>query len=590
MQTYRILLTVVGLAVVSLTAGAQTKETPAQFEKRVKWWREAKFGMFIHWGVYAVPADSSKGAGEWYMNNFQMQVKDYEKFAPQFNPVKFDAKKWVQAAKNAGMKYIVITSKHHDGFDMFDSKVSDYTIVKATPFKRDPMKELSAECKRQGLKFCFYHSIMDWHHPDYLPRRPWEKGVRPAAGADYDRYVAYMKAQLKELITQYDPAALWFDGEWEETWTHERAVDLYAYLKALKPSLIINNRIDKGRQGMQGMNAEDKFLGDYGTPEQEIPPQGFPDNRLWETCMTLNNTWGYARNDHNWKSSESLIHMVSDIASKGGNYLLNVGPTELGEFTPETLDRLNAIGAWMKVNSPAIYGTTKSPFKKLPFNGRCTVKGNSLFVHVFQWPSGTIALPGLKTKVLSAKALDGGEALTVQARTDSVTISKPKKIDPVATVLELKLAGPPEVEPVVSFVRANPDGTYILSAADAEVQGGTARVEEKNGIVNIGYWTSEKDTVAWTLDVPKAGNYTVYLDYACAPESAGSTFTVQIESALNGVGGKVESTGGWTQFTGLTLDGTLSLPAGHQTLRLVPLSMPNGAVMNLRSMLLKPAP
>ncbi len=199
---------------------AAAKETKEQFLQRTAWFREAKFGMFIHWGVYAVPADSmtkdgKKGIGEWYFSNKQAQMADYEKFAAQFNPVKFDAAKWVKTAKDAGMKYIVITSKHHDGFCMFDTKLTDWCITKATPFKRDPLKELSEECKKQGLRLCFYHSIMDWHHPDYLPRRAWEKDTRPAGNADLNKYIEYMKGELRELLTNYGPIGiLWFDGGW----------------------------------------------------------------------------------------------------------------------------------------------------------------------------------------------------------------------------------------------------------------------------------------------------------------------------------------------------------------------------------------
>src|SRR5258708_38237593 len=208
-----ILLGIAGSAFAESKGGKAksfSSESKAQFEARTKWWREAKFGMFIHWGVYAVPADATlkdgvkKGIAEWYFSNKQMQMADYQKFAAKFNPEKFDAKKWVETAKNAGMKYIVITSKHHDGFDMFGTKLNhDWNIVDATPFKRDPIKELAAECRKQGIKLCFYHSIMDWHHPDYLPRRPWEKDTRTAAGAEYNRYAEYMKGQIRELIANY---------------------------------------------------------------------------------------------------------------------------------------------------------------------------------------------------------------------------------------------------------------------------------------------------------------------------------------------------------------------------------------------------
>jgi len=422
--------------------GNLVNETPQQFAKRTKWWNEAKFGMFIHWGLYAVPADATNKNGqkvlaEWYLSNKQAQVADYAKFATQFNPVKFDAKKIVAAAKYAGMKYIVITSKHHDGFAMFDSKVSDYDIVDATPYKRDLMKSLANECKKQGVRLCFYHSIMDWHHPDYLPRRDWEKETRPIAGADYSRYTTYMKEQLKELVTQYNPGVMWFDGEWEATWNHEMGKDLYSYVRGLKPDIIVNNRVDKGRQGMQGMTATGTFVGDFGTPEQEIPTTGFTDGRLWETCMTMNDTWGYARNDNNWKPSETLIRNLIDVASKGGNYLLNVGPTELGELTPETYERLNALGNWMQKNSAAIYGTQSSPFAGLKFDGRCTRKGNTLYLHVFNFPGSELTLTGLQAKVKSVRVL-GGEKLTFEQNTGELRISKPSTLDPVATVIEVK--------------------------------------------------------------------------------------------------------------------------------------------------------
>jgi alpha-L-fucosidase len=448
------LLTALSLSALCLSApafaqrpdGNLVNETPEQFAKRTKWWREAKFGMFIHWGVYSVPADSKKGLAEWYFSNERLQVAEYEKFVPQFNPTKFDAKKIVAAAKYAGMKYIVITSKHHDGFAMFNSSVSPYDIVDATPYKRDLMKDLANECKKQGVRLCFYHSIMDWHHPDYLPRREWEKETRPAAGANYARYVDYMKTQLRELVNQYNPGVMWFDGEWENTWTHEMGKDLYAYVRGLKPDILINNRVDKGRQGMQGMTAAGTFMGDFGTPEQEIPPTGFADGRLWETCMTMNDTWGYARNDNNWKSSDILIKNLIDVASKGGNYLLNVGPTETGELTPETYDRLAALGRWMSKNSTAIYGTSGSPFARLTFNGRCTRKGNTLYLHVFHWPGTELTLDGLTTKVANVRVL-GGEKLSYEQKsgfgTPSVLrIAKPRTLDPVATVIEVKLAAP----------------------------------------------------------------------------------------------------------------------------------------------------
>ena len=313
-------------------------ESAAEHDARMTWFREARFGLFIHWGVYSVPAGEWNGQtnyGEWFLEQTKMPVSQYEKFAGQFNPVKFDARQWVRLAKAAGMKYIVITSKHHDGFGMFRSDLTDWCI-KSTPFQRDPLKELAAACRQEGLKLCFYYSIMDWHHPDWGTRRPWNDRVL-ALPPDMDRYTAYMKGQLKELVTRYGPLGiLWFDGEWEKPWTHERGVDLYNYVRSLQPNIIINNRVGKARAGMAGMDQGEERIGDYGTPEQQIPATGFGPGVDWESCMTMNNHWGYKKYDQNWKSSATLIRNLIDCASKGGNYLLNVGPTSAGLF-PEPL-------------------------------------------------------------------------------------------------------------------------------------------------------------------------------------------------------------------------------------------------------------
>ncbi|HZT40834.1 MAG TPA: alpha-L-fucosidase [Chthonomonadaceae bacterium] len=563
-------------------------ETEAQFAARTQWWRDAKFGMFIHWGIYAVPADSTQGAAEWYFYNHtdkdpvtgqerHLQVRNYEKFAAQFDPVQFNARQWVKVAKDAGMRYIVITSKHHDGFCMFDSKLTDYNIVHATPFHHDPMKDLAAECKRQGLTFCFYHSIMDWHNPDYLPRRSWDD--RPVDGASLDKYLDIMQGQLRELLTNYGRiGVIWFDGGWEHNAEQLHALEVVKMIRSLQPGILINDRIDLPE--------------DFSTPEQSIPANALPNGRLWETCMTMNDTWGYSKNDHDWKSAPDLIHKLCDIASKGGNFLLNVGPTDQGTFPPEILDRLAQIGRWMKVNGESIYGTTKSPFRRLSFDGRCTQKGDTLYLQVFSWPQdGMISLPGLKTKVESATALAGHEGIAVTEQDGVLQLHKPARhLDPVATVLKLELAGPPEVEDQSLVLHPNTEGVFSLLAADADIQGRSAQVETKDNIPNIGYWLDPKDTVAWTVDVPKAGAYQVALEVACTPEAAGSAFRVVTGDSATGVEGTVPDTGGWDKFQTETLPGTLSLPAGRQTIRVVPLTMPHGAIMNLRKLVLTPTP
>lgn len=556
------------------------KETKEQFEARTKWWREAKFGMFIHWGLYAVPADATNLKGEkviaeWYLSNKQMQVEEYEKFAPQFNPVKFNARDWIRMAKEAGMKYIVITSKHHDGFCIFDSKLTEYTITKASPYKRDPIKELAAECKRQGIKLCFYHSIMDWHHPDYLPRRPWDN--RPATGADLNRYIDYMKGQLRELLTNYGTiGVIWFDGGWEHNAQELRSEEVVAMIRSLQPGIIINDRI--------------QLPEDHSTPEQYIPARALPEGRLWETCMTMNDTWGYAKNDDNWKSTTDLVRKLIDIAHKGGNFLLNVGPTAEGEFTPETIERLREIGEWMKVNSASIHGTTQSPFLRLPFDGRCTTKGNRLYLHLFERPNGTLQLQGLQTKVRSARALNTGEKLNVQqtgsGENARLTLSLPSRLDAFATVIELQLTGKPEVISIPVMQQANTQGIFLLKAVDAEIHATTAQYETGGGKDNIGFWTRQEDYVSWTLNVAAAGRYKVEIIYACPPENAGTTYTLGIENGER-LDGTVRATGSWTTFQTETL-GELTLPAGRVTVSVRIVNIPRGAAMNLKSVTLTP--
>ena len=474
-----------GLSVTPLTP--PPGETPAQRDARMKWWRDARFGMFIHWGLYSVPAGVWKDRtdhGEWIMNTGHIPVEEYEKFKDKFNPVKFNADTIARTAKDAGMGYIVITSKHHDGFALFDSKVSDYDVM-ATPFKRDIMKELAAACQKQGVKMCWYHSIMDWHHPDYTPRRDWE--TRPTTGADFDRYVAYMKGQLKELLTNYGPIGLiWFDGQWEGTWNNDRGRDLDTFVRGLQPDIIINSRVGKGG-GPWGLDDRGQMLGDYATPEQEIPEHVIRDVD-WETCMTMNDHWGYCAADHNFKTTEDLIRKLADIASKGGNFLLNIGPTAEGEIPPESVKRLAEIGAWMKVNGDAIHGTQASPFDALPAWGRVTQKSieggkTRLYLHVFEWPkSGELVLGGILNEPAGGFLLADRSTgvLNASRRDDAIVIKLPAQApDTIDSVIALDIKGKPDVTtpPVISA-----DTDIFVDTLDVAIKTDRERTELRYSI------------------------------------------------------------------------------------------------------------
>lgn len=416
--------------------------------ERMAWWRDARFGMFIHWGAYAVPGGERngkicRGGAEWIMDKLDYTVEDYEKeVVANFNPVQFDADKWVSIAKDAGMKYIVLTSKHHDGFCMWDSKVSDYNIVQRTKFGRDVVKELAEACKKQGIKFCLYHSIVDWHHPQaQAPLYPnYNAGQKDqtVVNPEFPKYFEnYLKPQVKELLTNYgDIGVVWFDGDWIADYTTEMGKEMYQFILDIQPNTIINNRVDKGRMGMQGLNRKGNFAGDFGTPEQEIPDTGIDSD--WESCMTMNGSWGYKPSDNHWKSSETLIRHLVDIVSKGGNFLLNVGPDGQGLFPKESVERLSDMGAWMKVNSEAIYGAKASPYDR-PEWGRYTSKEGVLYAHVFDWPEDgkLIINPGAKIKSASL-LVDASSQLEVEEGTNTILLPS-EAPDAIASVIKIVL-------------------------------------------------------------------------------------------------------------------------------------------------------
>jgi len=446
------------------TLSAQKTTAPKVLtnDERMEWWREARFGMFIHWGVYALPAgiwDGRQigGIGEWIMNRGKIPVADYQRMAKNFNPVKYDPDAWVRMAKDAGMKYIVITSKHHDGFALFETKASKWNVVDATAYGKDLLKPLAEACKKYNIKLGFYYSqAQDWNNPGgSAARKPTKEGWANPDSVIIDAYTKEHKGhwdpaqekktfaqyiddvsvpQVKELLTNYgEVAVLWWDTP--TNMTDDAAKKLQAQL-ALQPNIITNDRLKRPN-----------FPGDHKTPEQKIPNLKDLDGTDWETCMTMNGTWGYKSYDHNYKSHELLIRNLLDITSKGGNFLLNVGPTDLGEFPQESIDILSKIGAWMKVNGEAVYGTKASPWGLFEW-GRCTKKdtknGTTLYFSVFNWPSdGKLTIPGIPNKVTSSVLLANGVKVNAITSKDGVlSLSLPKSApDPIASVIKVEVKG-----------------------------------------------------------------------------------------------------------------------------------------------------
>lgn len=504
----------------------------------LKWFQEARFGMFIHWGVYAL-----LGKGEWIRNVGHIPQEEYAKLPPRFTARRFDPDQWADLAKRAGMKYMVVTTKHHDGFCMFDAHNTDWKVTN-TPFGRDAIAEMVQAFERKGIRVGFYYSIMDWYHDDYLPRLPWEEESRPAEGHDVMNYVHYMREHIRQLLTEYRPApfVLWWDGGWMNAPEELGGAQTNALARRLKPDILINDR---------HFTKEDLV-----TPEQRIPPTGLFDEQgnplVWEACITMtSHWWGYDKYEKVYKTPEFLIRMLVDIVSKGGNLLLNIGPKPDGTIQREFVERLEAIGRWMDKYSEAIYGTTASPFNLLPFYGRVTTKGERLYVHVFEWPADRkLRLPGLKNQVKRVALVEKGRPRLPFVRDggDWVITLPPKAPDKVASVIAVDLVGKPEVEPMVLGPDAG--GVIELPALYGFLDGPHGmriRFEARDGIVHAGNWINPNDSIEWTVEVPKRGDYQVWLDYAVETGQGGS----EVEFIINGKqvprlmpNGMIASTGG----------------------------------------------
>lgn len=417
------------------------------------WWRQAKFGLFIHWGIYAVPAGKygdNSSYGEWIMNSAKIPVATYQEFARHFNPVKYDPAAWARLAKQAGMKYIVITSKHHDGFALFPSAASKWNVVDATPYKKDLLAPLVTAAKAEGLKIGFYYSqSQDWNNPGGAKSgSPEGGGWDEAHQGSYDTYLKDVAVpQVRELLTRYPIDILWWDTPM--FMDHKRA-EPFAALAKLRPGLMMNNRLGGG------------FKGDTATPEQFVPVTGYKGD--WETCMTMNDHWGYNALDQHWKSSSDLIRKLADICAKGGNFLLNIGPTAEGEFPPACIERLQEIGRWLKLNGDSIYGTTAGPFPYLSW-GVATHKSDQLYLHVFEWPKdGKLRVPLNNVPKAAALLASPDQKLSVSRDKDRIVIEVPATPpDAVDTVITLEIAGAPVVRPLPT---AGATASASASAAD----------------------------------------------------------------------------------------------------------------------------
>ncbi|MBC7844426.1 MAG: alpha-L-fucosidase [Gemmatimonadaceae bacterium] len=392
--------------------------SPANAAART-WYQDAKLGMFIHWGPSSILQD-----GEWVMNNRGIRAAEYESLVPLFNPVKFDASMWARTAKAAGMKYITLITKHHDGIALFDSKVSDYTVVKRSPFARDIVKELADACAMEGIRHFFYYSQLDWHHPDFYPRGETGRTAGRAESGSFPKYLDYMDAQLTELLTNYGPVGgIWFDGVWDQPKTDWRLAQTYALIHRLQPAtLIIPNNHEAPRPGE-----------DVQTFERDQPganAQGFNTTTIGalplEMSETMNDSWGFRLTDRNWKSSSTLIRSMVEAAGRNTNFLLNVGPRPDGTFPDSALAKLSDIGAWMRVNGTSIYGTRGGPLTPRPW-GVTTQRGDTVFVHLMHGADPVVALPAFPRKVQRAYLLDGGASVAVAASASALVLTLPQR-------------------------------------------------------------------------------------------------------------------------------------------------------------------
>ena len=417
-----------------LNAAAQNTYTPSPENLKAReWFQDAKFGMFIHWGVYSILGD-----GEWVMNNQRIDKQTYQKLPAFFNPISYDPAEWVALAKAAGMNYITLTSKHHDGFAMWDSKLTDWDIVDRTPYGKDIIKMLADECKKQGIKLFFYHSQLDWYQEDYYPRgNTGSTAGRPEKG-DWYKYLDYMDGQLTELLTNYgEIGGIWFDGFWDKKDADWRLDKTYGLIHKLQPACLVGSN-----HHLATFPGEDFQMFEKDLPGQKTT--GFnPDQKMgelpYETCETMNNSWGFNLQDKNYKSTKNLIQYLVKAAGFNSNFLLNVGPMPDGRIQPEFIKTLGEIGKWMEKNGETIYGTRGGPVSPRAW-GVTTQKGNKVFVHVLNPEDNNLLIPDFGAKVKKITFFGSGEKLKYRQDAFGIAISVPEgAFDEIDTILVMEL-------------------------------------------------------------------------------------------------------------------------------------------------------
>ncbi|MBL7816621.1 MAG: alpha-L-fucosidase [Saprospiraceae bacterium] len=422
------LLYAAALLLCVVKTDAQTYTPAAENLKAREWFQDAKFGLFVHWGVYSVLGD-----GEWVMNNQKIDKKNYQKLPAFFNPTEFDPKEWVSMVKAAGMKYITITSKHHDGFAMFDSKQTDWDIVDRTPYKKDVLKMLADECQKQGIKLFFYHSHLDWYQDDYYPRGgTGQSSGRPNKG-DFNKYLDFMDAQLTELLTNYGPiAGIWFDGWWDRKEADWRLQKTYSLIHKLQPQCLIGNNHHQAPKDGEDFQMFEKDLPGKNTAgfNEESQIGKLP----LETCETMNNSWGFNLQDSRYKSTKNLIQYLVKAAGNNANFLLNVGPMPNGKIQPEFVKTLGEVGKWLEKNGETIYNTRGGVVTQKSW-GVTTQKGNTTYVHVLHAEDSKLLLTEIKQKIKSVKVYGSNTALKFKQDEFGVAIELPKVLDDIDTIL-----------------------------------------------------------------------------------------------------------------------------------------------------------